>query len=135
VSARNRRDAREAVRRFRRRTATVVAVWSMAVTLVALVVVGVAVFGGEGPGLDAGLGSAGGGGGPLRGTIGAELGPMLAEPLSGIRAAYRDRAVAWGALALVVVGATSGAAGWWYGGRLLDHATAGARPRGRGGSS
>jgi hypothetical protein len=106
----------------------------MAVTFVALVVVGVALFGGEGPALDSGLGSRGGEGGPLRERIGAELLPMFAEPLAGIRDAYRDRAIGWGSVALVVVGAASAAAGWWYSGRLLGHAAA-ARPHGRRGTS
>ncbi|HET6836252.1 MAG TPA: hypothetical protein VFH30_20495 [Acidimicrobiales bacterium] len=114
MSVATRPDRHDAARRFRRRTATAAAAWSIAVTLVALVIVGVAVFGGGRPTIEAGLGSGAAGDSPLRDRIATELGPLLAEPLSGIWAAYRDRAVLWGALALVVVGAASAAIGWWF---------------------
>ena len=129
----------EAARSVRQRTALVAAAWSMAVTLVALVVVGMTVLGGDQDALaDVELGPdprsevAGGrlGGGILRDIVGDELRPLLAEPIARARDDYRERAIATGLSVLVAVGAASGAAGWWYGGRQLRHAAT-VPPRGR----
>jgi hypothetical protein len=131
MAASTRHRQAEATRRLRRRVAIAAAGWSMAVTVVALLVVGMTLFGGASPSIESDLASGTGRGGPLRDLIVSEAAPLVDERISGARDTYRGKAIGASLLVVTAVGAVSGAVGWWWAGRGLHEPGTVGRPGGR----
>lgn len=119
---------------FRRKVAAIAAAWSMAVTMVGLVVVGAMVFDGgatvfDGGAIEARDASLAARGGPLREALGDRLRPVVEDRAGELQDEYRDRAIVGALLAVSLVGAGSAAAGWWFAGLQLRWAEERSSPR------
>lgn len=121
------RGSKPGERAFRRKVAAIAAAWSMAVTVVGLLVVGAMVS--DGDAIEAREATVAVRGGPLREALGDRLQPLVEDRASELRDEYRDRAIVGALLAVSLAGAGSAAAGWWFAGLQLRWAEERSSPR------